>query len=122
MIAAGVATKRGAGALLDPSSSKMGVNGYFFIHSNYKLSRPLVIMSRKMKIGIDMMRCYDGTDDVVAWLKKAKLVAILTEIKDIASFIALYLEGDALALYLEMSEVDQLDAGKIEDSLKEAFV
>ena len=79
-------------------------------------------MSRKMKIGIDMMRCYDGTDDVVAWLKKAKLVAILTEIKDIASFIALYLEGDALALYLEMSEVDQLDAGKIEDSLKEAFV
>ena len=43
------------------------------------------------------------------------------EIKDIASFIPLYLEGDALALYLEMSEIDQLDADKIECRLKEAF-
>ena len=72
----------------------------FFIHSNYKLSRPLVIMSGKMKIGSAMMRCYDSTGDVVVWLKKAKLVAKLMEIKDIASFISLYLEGNALALYL----------------------
>ena len=43
------------------------------------------------------------------------------KVKDIARFIPLYLEGDALALYLEMSEVDQLDAGKIEGRLKEAF-
>ena len=69
----------------------------------------------------DMMRCYDGTGDIVAWLKKAKLVAKLLEIKDIASIIPLYLEGDALALFLEMSENDQLDAGKIEGRLKEAF-
>lgn len=78
-------------------------------------------MSGKMRIGSDMMRCYDGTGDVVAWLKKAKLVAKLMEIKDIASFIPLYLEGDAMALYLEMSEVDQLNADKIEGRLKEAF-
>lgn len=78
-------------------------------------------MSGKIKIGSDMMRCYDGTGDVVAWLKKAKLVAKLMEIKDIASFMPLYLEGDALALYLEMSEGDQVDAGKIEGRLKEAF-
>lgn len=68
-----------------------------------------------------MMRCYDGTGDVVAWLKKAKLVAKLMEIKDVASFIPLYLEGDAMALYLEMSEEDQTKVGKIEDRLKEAF-
>ena len=43
------------------------------------------------------------------------------EIKEIACFIPLYLEGDALALYLEMSKVDQLDAGKIEGSLKGAL-
>ena len=59
------------GTLLDPSS-KMGVDGYFFIRSNDKLSRPLVIMSGKIKIGSDMMRCYDGTGDVVTWLKKKK--------------------------------------------------
>ena len=71
----------------------------------YKLCRPLVIMSEKIKIGDHMMRCYDSIGDM-AWLKKAKLVAKFMEIKDIASFISLYLEGDALALYLEMSEVD----------------
>lgn len=78
-------------------------------------------MAGKVKISSDMMRCYDGSGDVVAWMKKAKLVARLMEIKDLASFIPLYLEGDALALYLEMSEEDQLKVEKIEDRLKEAF-
>merc|ERR1712035_215286 len=67
------------------------------------------------------MRCFDGSSDVVVWLKKAKLVATLTEIKDLANFIPLYLEGDALALYLEMSEEDQTDVKKIDNRLKEAF-
>lgn len=78
-------------------------------------------MSGKLKVSSDMMRCYDGTGDVVAWLKKAKLVAKLMEIKDVASFVPLYLEGDAMALYLEMSEEDQAKVEKIEDRLKEAF-
>lgn len=79
------------------------------------------MMGTKVKLSSDMMKSYDGTGDIVAWLKKTKLVAKLMEIKDLASFMPLYLEGDALALYLEMSETDQLDAGKIEDRLKEAF-
>lgn len=78
-------------------------------------------MSGKVKISSDMMRCFDGSSDIVAWLKKARLVAKLTEIKDLASFIPLYLEGAALALYLEMSEKDQTDVEKIEYRLKEAF-
>lgn len=93
----------------------------FFSYIYHKLSRPLIIMSGKVKISNDMMRCFDGSGDVVAWLKKAKLVAKLMEIKDLASFIPLYLEGDALALYLEMSEKDQTDVEKMEDRLKEAF-
>ena len=109
------------GALLELSSSKLRINGYFFIHYNYKLSRSMVIMSGKIKISSDMMRCYDGTGDDMTWLKKGKLVVKLMEIKDIASFISLYLEGDAKALYFEMSEVDQLNASKIEGRLKEAF-
>ena len=48
-------------------------------------------------------------------------MAKLTEIKDLASFIPLFLEGDALALYLEMSDEDQLKADKIKSRLKEAF-
>ena len=78
-------------------------------------------MAGKLKVSSDIMKCYDGTGDVVAWLKKAKLVANLMEIKDVASFIPLYLEGDAMALYLEMSEADQTKVEKIEGRLKEAF-
>lgn len=41
--------------------------------------------------------------------------------KELASFLPLYLEGAALAIYLEMKESEQVDAGKIETRLKEAF-
>ena len=54
-------------------------------------------------------------------MQKIKLVAKLKKISDVASFVPLYLEGDALALYLEMNEEDQKSLTKIEDRLKEAF-
>ena len=78
-------------------------------------------MSGKVKISSDMMRCYGGEGDVVAWLKKGRLVAKLMEIDDLASFIPLYLEGSALALYMEMSDAEQRDIDQIESRLKEAF-
>lgn len=78
-------------------------------------------MTGKVRLSSDVMKSFNGEGDVVAWLKKVKLVAKLRKIDDEASFIPLYLEGDALALYLEMSDADQLDAGKIEARLKEAF-
>lgn len=78
-------------------------------------------MSGKVKLSSDMMKPYNGKGDVVAWLKKAELVAKLMEIADLASFIPLYLEGDALASYLEMKESDQASAEKIKNRLKEAF-
>ena len=78
-------------------------------------------MSGKAKISSEMMKSYDGKGNVVAWLKKASLVAKLMGVTDLASFLPLYLEGDALALYLEMSETDQTDAEKIEERLKQAF-
>lgn len=67
------------------------------------------------------MRPFSGEGDVVAWLKKAQLVAKLRKISDLASFIPLHLEGDALALFLQLSETDQEDADKIESALKTAF-
>lgn len=88
---------------------------------NQKLSRLLITMSGKVKVSSDMMRCYNGTGDVVACLKKEKLVVKLMEIKDVTSFIPLYLEGHAMTLYMEMSEEDQIKVEKIEDRLKEAF-
>ena len=73
------------------------------------------------KITMDMIKPFTGEGDVVSWLKKVTLVAKLQKIADLASFIPLYLEGDALALYLELNEDDQADAKKTEEKLKAAF-
>ena len=73
------------------------------------------------KITSDMIRAYNGEGDLVAWLKKVRLVAKLAKVDALANFLPLYLEGDALAVYLEMSEVDQGKIELIEQKLKEAF-
>ena len=75
----------------------------------------------KLKGVSEVMRSFSGDGDVVAWLKKAKLVAKLKKIEDVANFLPLYLEGDALALYLEVREEDQSNATSIVERLKEAF-
>ena len=54
-------------------------------------------------------------------MAKVKLVLRLQKISDLASFIPLFL-GDALALYFELSEEDQLDADKIRSMLKTALM
>lgn len=73
------------------------------------------------KISMDMVKVFSGDGDVVSWLKKVSLVAKLKDVTDLASFIPLYLEGDALALYLELPEEAQKDAEKIQSMLIEAF-
>ncbi|XP_068224554.1 uncharacterized protein [Palaemon carinicauda] len=64
---------------------------------------------------------FTGEGDIVSWLKKVTLVAKLQKIVDLASFIPLYLEGDALALSMEMGDEDQECAAKIQEKLKVAF-
>ena len=73
------------------------------------------------KISHDMIKPFNGEGDVAAWLRKVRLVAKLQNITESASLIPLSLEGDALALYLEMNEREQRDVKKIENRLKEAF-
>lgn len=69
----------------------------------------------------DMIKPFNGEGDVVAWLKKVTLVARLQKVKDLASLIPLYLEGSALALFLELSPAEQEDAIIIQSKLQEAF-
>ena len=73
------------------------------------------------KVTPEMIRYFDGEGDLMAWLAKAKLVAKLAKISDLACFLPLYLEGNALAVYLEMPEKDRACAVKIEEKLKDAF-
>ena len=60
-----------------------------------------------LRLGKDVIQPFNE-GDVVGWIKKVKLVAKLQKVQDLASFIPLFLHGDALALYLEMSNEDQV--------------
>ena len=68
-----------------------------------------------------MIKPFDGDGDVSAWLAKVDLVAKLTKTEDVSSLIPLYLEGGALAVYLEMDDSDKTDASRLKKGLMRAF-
>ena len=72
-------------------------------------------------MGKDVIPPFSGEGDVAGWIKKVKLVAKLQKVQDLASFIPLFLHGDALVLYLEMSNEDQVRAEQIEMRLVMTF-
>ena len=76
-------------------------------------------MGKQMRLSSDI---FTGEGDVVAWLNKLKLIVKLQKIEDIATLIPMYLEGNALVVYLEMGEKDHADAENIEKRLKTAFL
>ena len=76
--------------------------------------------SEGVKLG-EVLKTFDGADEVESWLVKVELVARLRNIKDEAALIPMFLEGDALAVYLQMSEADQKESTKIKERLREAF-
>ena len=79
-------------------------------------------MAAKMATNLDrVLKPYDGEGDIMAWLAKVELVAKLTKTSDVASLIPLYLEGGALAVYLELSTEDQQDVQKLKKALMRAF-
>ena len=91
----------------------LGVLTPFF---HYKLfQRKEIMESRLLRLGKDVIPPFSGEGDVVGWIKKVKLV------QDLARFIPLFLHGDALALYLEMSNEDQVQPEQIEMRLVTAF-
>ena len=73
------------------------------------------------KITTDMVKPFSGEGDVVGWLAKVELVASLTGVENVSQFLPLYLEGSALAVYLEMSEKDKKDTEKIKQRLKQVY-
>lgn len=70
---------------------------------------------------VDVIRSFDGTTEIATWLKKLKLVAKLKKITDIASFIPLYLEGSAFAVYDQLDDISKEDGEAIEKLLLSAF-
>ena len=69
----------------------------------------------------DITRSFDGSGNVENWIKKIRLVAKLKEVKKLESFLPLFLEGDAFAVYDELSEESKGSILKIEQALLNAF-
>ena len=90
-------------------------------HQQLQAIPACLLITMSVEVRNDMIRPFSGEGDAVAWLKKIQLVAKLQNITDLASFLPFYLEGEALALYLEMDSTDQLDIEEIEKRLKVAF-
>ena len=67
------------------------------------------------------IRSFDGDGDVAAWLAKIELVASLTDVSNVAKLVPLYLEGGALALYLELSAEERDDFKLLSKELLKAY-
>ena len=57
-----------------------------------------IMESELLRLGKDVIPPFSGEGDVVGWIKMVKLVAKLQKVQNLASFIPLFLHGDALAL------------------------
>ncbi|XP_012554735.1 uncharacterized protein LOC105843650 [Hydra vulgaris] len=68
-----------------------------------------------------MIGKFDGSGDVVVWLKKVKLVGELQKMGDLSLIITLILEGGAFALYEQLSKNEKASAVDIEKALLDAF-
>ena len=85
------------------------ISFFLFFFLNHKLFWYYKMAT--VHISSNMVKPLIGKSDMVAWLKKVKLVSLLL----------LYLERDALALYLKMDKDDQMDINQIEAWSKEIF-
>ena len=70
-----------------------------------------------------IIKPYNGEGDVNAWLSKISLVASLTDMKDgeLVKVIPMYLEGGALAVYLEMPMDTRGNLEALKRGLLQAF-
>jgi hypothetical protein len=68
-----------------------------------------------------IVRPFDGTGDLGAWLRKFKMVVKLQKLGNLHEVLPLFLEGPAFACYEEMDPANQDDAVRIEEALLEAF-
>ena len=69
----------------------------------------------------NMIKLFCSEEDVVTWLRKVNQVVKLQNVDNVAALIPLFLEDDALAIYLELSKWDQKDVDIIRTRLKQAF-
>ena len=57
-------------------------------------------MEQKVCLSSDMVKPFNGEGVLMTWLAKIKLITRLQKVPNFASFIPLFLEGDAFTFYL----------------------
>ena len=69
----------------------------------------------------EVVKCFNGDEDVSTWLEKFELVANLRKMEKLEEVLPLFLEGPAFAVYSQMDTRDKKDATKIRAALLAAF-
>ena len=69
----------------------------------------------------DVVRPFDGTSCVIEWLEKFELITKLKKTEDLHIVLPMFLEGNALAVYTELSENQKKDVKDIKGALRNAF-
>jgi hypothetical protein len=69
----------------------------------------------------DLIRQFEGSGDFSVWLQKLELVAQLQEVKNLQSFLPLFLSEGAFAVYQGLSDDDKKDYDKVKRALRLAF-
>lgn len=69
----------------------------------------------------DIIKQFDGEGDFSEWIKKLELVAQLQKVKDLVSFLPLFLSGGAFAVYDSLDNGTKADYNKLKCALREAF-
>lgn len=77
-------------------------------------------MSAALKYS-DIVKQFDGQSDFSEWVRKLELVALLQKVKDLQSFMPLFLSGGAFAVYESLDSDVKADYSKLKQSLMEAF-
>jgi len=72
----------------------------------------------------DLVKCYEdsaSSGDFSEWCDKLELVAKLQKVKDLVSFMPLFLSGPAFAVYRQLSEEVKGDYDRLKAELLLAF-
>ena len=77
-------------------------------------------MARLIKL-TDVIRKFNGEEDVAAWLDRLELVAGLQKVDDLAAVIPMFLEGSAYDVYSQLSVEDKRSSTQLKKRLKAAF-
>jgi hypothetical protein len=69
----------------------------------------------------DIIQQYSGASDFCEWIRKVELVAKLQKVKELESFVPLFLSGGAFAVYENLEADVKEDYAKLKDALTKAF-